>query len=90
MVLTRNLLNEELRDQYRRPGDVKRQFEEALTGEMKEHGFLAHDDLLQYHDFRDDLSEMVEFDHPQYPDVEDLIGRVQRKIFKFSGEEYFG
>lgn len=93
MVLMRNALNDGLRDQYRRPGDAKLQFEESLTAQMKEHGYLAPDESLGNAYLwccRDD--ELFEFDHPEYPDVKDIDPECPEEECldrDYAGEEYF-
>ena len=92
MVLIRTALNDEFRDRYRRPGDVKRKFEEALTVQMKEHGYLAPNESLQNAYLWCDRDEIFEYDYPEYPDEKDIDPECPEEEYLdhyYAGEEYF-
>lgn len=88
-----NELKNGLRDQYRRPGEAKLQFEEALTAQMKEHGYLAPDEPLcnAYLWSRRD-EDLFEFDDSEYPDAEDIDPECPEEECLergYIGERYF-
>jgi hypothetical protein len=93
MVSLRNTLNNGLRDQYRRPGEAKLQFKEALTAQMKEHGYLAPDGSLQHAFLWSERDEyLFEFEYSEYPDAKDIDPECPEEECldrDYAGEEYF-
>jgi hypothetical protein len=90
------VLQEELREQYQSRGESgKRQFEEALTGQMKEHGYLAPEETLDDLELWDDLAGLFEYDtdeYPEYPDEKDFDRDYPEEEdfdHDYAGEEYF-
>jgi hypothetical protein len=72
MVRVKRLLEDDLHDRYRRPGDAKRKFEEELTVQMKEHGYLAPHKSLEDSNLWLDRAEIFEFDYPEHPEEKDF------------------
>jgi hypothetical protein len=93
LVSIRKALNDGLRDQYRRPGEAKDQFKEALTAQMKEHGYLAPEESLQDSFLWVERDEyLFEFDYSEYPDMEDIDPECPEEECQdrdYAGEEYF-
>jgi hypothetical protein len=93
LVSIRNALNDGLRDQYRRPGEAKLHFEEALTAQMKEHGYLAPDEPLWEAFLWCERDEnLFEFDDSKYPDAKDIDPECPEEECldrDDAGEEYF-
>ena len=96
MYFILTVLQEELREQYHKHGEYgQRQFEEALTGQMKEHGYLAPEKSLDDLELWHDLSGMFEYetdDYPEYPDEKDLDREhPEEEDFdhEYAGEDYF-
>ena len=93
LVSIRNALNEGLRDQYRRPGEAKLQFEEALTAQMKEHGYLTPDEQIWDAYLWSDRDEnLFEFDDSEYPDAKDIDPECPEEEClncDHAGEKYF-
>ncbi|KAJ5807725.1 hypothetical protein N7474_008994 [Penicillium riverlandense] len=97
MIFIVTVLVEELREQYHKHGEAgKRQFKEALAGQMKEHGYLAPDESLDnseqwlnlYEGFEDDTDD----DYPEYPDEKDFDRDYPEEEdfdHEYAGEEYF-
>jgi hypothetical protein len=90
------VLQEELPEQYSSRGEPgKRQFEEALTGQMKEHGYLAPEKSLHDLELWNDLADLFEYDtddYPEYPDEKDFDrDHPEEEDFdhEYTGEEYF-
>jgi hypothetical protein len=96
MYFIRTVVQEELREQYQNRGDSgKRQFEEALTGQMKEHGYLAPEKSLDDLELWHDLAGLFEYDtddYPEYPDEKDFERDYPEEEdfdHEYAGEEYF-
>jgi hypothetical protein len=93
LVSIRNALNDGLRDQYRRPGEAKLHFEEALTAQMKEHGYLAPDEpLWNAYLWSERDEDLFEFDDSEYPDAKDIDPECPEEECldrDDAGEEYF-
>jgi hypothetical protein len=93
LVSIRNALNDGLRDQYRRPGEAKLQFREALTAQMKEHGYLAPDEpLWNAYLWSERDEDLFEFDDSEYPDAKDIDPECPEEECldrDDAGEEYF-
>ncbi|OKP13309.1 hypothetical protein PENSUB_1040 [Penicillium subrubescens] len=93
LVSIRNALKDGLRDQYRRPGEAKLQFEEALTAQMKEHGYLTPDEQIwDAYLWTDCDEDLFEFDDSQYPDAKDIDPECPEEECldrDYAGEEYF-
>lgn len=90
MVSIRNAFNNGLRDQFRRPGEAKLQFKEALTTQMKEHGYLALDESLGYAYLWYSLDdELFEFDYPDEEDIDPECPEEECLDRDYAGEEYF-
>jgi hypothetical protein len=93
LVSIRNAVNDGLRDQYRRPGEAKLQFEEALTAQMKEHGYLAPDEPLCEAFLWCERDEgLFKFDDSEYPDAKDIDPECPEEECldrDYAGEEYF-
>jgi hypothetical protein len=96
MYFVATMLREELREQYHSRGESgKRQFEKALTGQMKEHGYLAHEKSLDDLELWHDLAGLFEYDtddYPEYPDEKDFERdhpEEEDLDHEYAGEEYF-
>lgn len=93
LVSIRNALNDGLRDQYRRPGEAKLHFEEALTAQMKEHGYLAPEEpLCEAFLWCERDENLFEFDDSEYPDAKDIDPECPEEECldrDDAGEEYF-
>ncbi|KAJ5312364.1 hypothetical protein N7508_003194 [Penicillium antarcticum] len=96
MSFIRTVLRDELREQYHKHGESGgRQFEEALTGQMKKHGYLAPDKSLDDLELWNDLAGLFEYDtddYPEYPDEKDFdrdYPGEEDVDHEYAGEEYF-
>ncbi|KAF3384823.1 hypothetical protein F1880_001964 [Penicillium rolfsii] len=93
LVSIRNDLNDRLRDQYRRPGAAKLQFEEALTAQMKENGYLSPDETLRdAYLWVERDEDLFEFDDSHYPDAKDIDPECPEEECldsDYPGEDYF-
>ncbi|KAF9893495.1 hypothetical protein FE257_010807 [Aspergillus nanangensis] len=82
----RTLLDEDLRDRYRKPGDVKLQFEQCIAAEMKQYNAP-----LRNAPPWGAPPPAFNYDYPEYPDQKDidpLCPEEEHEGYDNAGEEY--